>query len=111
MTIGILVHGSNHFIVEGPLPSLDAARKLVRLWEIPRIEPAPPLPWRVITRAFRENLEWAVVLEGDSLPQVNVAELVGEVRARGVEVHRGPGPLLGYDARCAWSGCDWPVVR
>lgn len=108
--IGILVHGSNHFIVEGPLPDPDAARKLVRLWEIPRLEAPPVIPWRVVTRAFRENLEWAVVLEGGSPVQANVQQLIAEVRGRGVDVREGPGPLKAADPGAHWRGQAWPVV-
>ena len=35
--VGILVHGSNHFIVCGPLPDRGAALALVRHWSLIQI--------------------------------------------------------------------------
>ena len=64
---GILVHGDNHFIVRGPLPDPRAANELVRHWSLIQIGATTPPPldqWQIISREFRENLEWAVVVPG-----------------------------------------------
>jgi len=62
---GILVAGDNHFIVRGPLPDRTYALALVRHWCLIQIGAAtPPLldQWHIISKEFRENLEWAVVV-------------------------------------------------
>ena len=62
--VGILVNGDNHFIVRGPLPDRETALALVRHWSVIQIGGSTPLKlgaWRIVTREFRENLEWAVV--------------------------------------------------
>jgi hypothetical protein len=88
---GILVHGDNHFIVEGPLPDPDNAAALARHWSLISIgsnTPASLSQWRIISKAFRENLEWAVVVEhgnGETSPAVTM--LLQELSARGVTIH------------------------
>jgi hypothetical protein len=85
--IGILVHGDNHFIVRGPLPSRDTALALVRHWSVIRIggeTPASLEQWRISTREFRENLEWAIVVRGEGQMSAAVTQLLDELRARGV---------------------------
>jgi hypothetical protein len=60
--VGILVHGDNHFIVHGPLPDREAALALTRHWSLIQIGATtpPPLDGRhIVSREFRENLEWA----------------------------------------------------
>ena len=67
--VGILVHGDNHFIVRGPLPDRETALALVRHWSLIQIGATTPPSldrWQIVTREFRENLEWAVVVPGDS---------------------------------------------
>lgn len=60
--------------------------------------------WRIVTRAFREDLEWAVVLRSTAAgPQLAVAQLLAEVAARGVEIHYGVGPWLAMPTDSA----DW----
>lgn len=89
-TVGILVHGDNHFIVRGPLPDRETAMALVRHWsliEIGRATPPALDRWRISTREFRENLSWAVVAPGDSETSLAVKELLGELSARGVTIH------------------------
>ena len=76
--LGILVHGDNHFIVRGPRPDRATALALVREWSVIRIgaTPSPHLaPWRISTREFRENLEWAIVVPGDRETSPAVADL------------------------------------
>ena len=88
--VGILVHGDNHFIVRGPLPDRAIALALVRHWSLIQIGAATPPHlegWHIISREFRENLEWAVVVPGDSETSPAVTTLLDELRARGIVVH------------------------
>jgi hypothetical protein len=88
MVQGILVHGGNHFIVSGRRPSFGEARKLAWGWEMPMPgrPPADTSPWTIVTRAWREELAWAVVLRSDEPHSVAVAGLLEELRQRGVAV-------------------------
>jgi hypothetical protein len=95
MVQGILVHGGNHFIVNGPSPSDTEARELARRWEIPEIGCDAGAPWRewsLCTRAFRENLSWAVVLASGESATAAVRTLLEELAARGVTVRTASGP-------------------
>lgn len=95
MTSGILVHGSNHLIVAGPRPSLAEARWLIKAWELPQIGTIPDtLGWTIKTKEFRENLEWAVVLDNGEPQTQTVLSLLEELMARGIAISRGPGPLV-----------------
>ena len=88
--VGILVHGDNHFIVRGPLPDSAGAMALARHWSIVQIGGATPPEldkWRISTREFRENLEWAVIVPGETGISVAVAKLLSELSARGVLIH------------------------
>jgi hypothetical protein len=90
-TVGILVHGDNHFIVRGPLPDSAMAVALVRHWSVIRIgaETPPALqPWSISSREFREDLEWAVVVPGEGEVSPAVRQLLDELTARGVVIHR-----------------------
>ncbi len=85
--VGILVHGDNHFIVRGPPPDREAARALVQLWSIIQIGGMTPphlAQWSIISREFRENLEWAVVVRADSEISAAVTKLLEEVATRGI---------------------------
>jgi hypothetical protein len=87
--VGILVRGDNHFIVRGPRPGRADALALARHWSIIRIgEPAPShlAQWRISTHEFREDLEWAIVTPGDGERSNAVAQLLSEMRARGVRI-------------------------
>jgi hypothetical protein len=89
--LGILVHGDNHFIVRGPFPGAGAARALARHWSVIQIGAATPPPlnqWRISSREFRENLEWAVIVPGDGEISPAVAVLLDELSARGIAIHR-----------------------
>ena len=89
--VGILVHGNNHFILGGPLPDEATALALARHWSLIRIgdeKSASLEQWQIRTKEFRENLEWAVVVPGDRETSPGVAELLAELSARGVAVHR-----------------------
>lgn len=88
--LGLLVHGDNHFVVRGPLPSRAMALELVRHWSIIQIgatTPAALEPWRISTREFRENLEWAVMVPGEGKMNPAVAQLLNELTARGIAIH------------------------
>ena len=94
--VGILVHGDNHFIVSGPLPGRKVALALIRNWsliQIGAVTPPPLDPWQIISREFRENLEWAVIVPGDSDRSPAVTRLLDELSARGITIHdSGVGP-------------------
>jgi len=85
--LGILVHGDNHFIVQGPQPSREVVLELVRLWSVIQIGAmTPPYleGWKIISKAFREDLQWAVVVEGSGETSPAVATLLDELSARGI---------------------------
>lgn len=88
--VGILVHGDNHFIVHGPLPDREVALALIRHWSLIQIEATTPPPldrWQIVSREFRENLEWAVVVLGDEEMSPAVTRLLDELSARRITIH------------------------
>lgn len=88
--VGILVHGENHFIVQGPLPAREVALELCRHWSIIQIGSTTPpelAQWLIVSKEFRENLEWAVVVPGDGDISDAVTKLLDELSARGVTIH------------------------
>ena len=88
--LGILVQGDNHFIVHGPLPDREVASALCRQWSVIQIGASTPpelSQWRIISKAFREDLQWAVVAGGRGDISPAVANLLAELAARGVAVH------------------------
>ena len=88
--VGILVHGDNHFIVRGPLPNRELALTLCRHWSIIQIGSTtrPELErWQIVSREFRENLEWAVVVPGHGEMSSAVRKLLDELMARGIAIH------------------------
>ncbi len=85
--VGILVHGDNHFIVRSPSPDRDVARALIRHWSIIQIGAITPPSleeWRISTKEFREDLEWAVIVPGTSEISPAVTQLLYELSARGI---------------------------
>jgi hypothetical protein len=87
--VGILVHGDNHFIVRGTPPDRDTALALVRHWSIIRIGATTPpklQPWRISTREFCEDLEWAIVVPGEAAQSPAVTQLLVELSARGIAI-------------------------
>ena len=87
---GILVHGDNHFIVDGPLPDRTSALELVRHWSVIEIGAKNPpylAAWRIKTKEFRENLAWGVIVSGEGHTSQAVIELLGELTARGILIH------------------------
>ncbi len=81
--------GDNHFVVRGPRPDGAAALALARHWSVIRIGGRTPdalTPWSISTREFRENLEWAIAIDGECEPSAAVSQLLDELRARGVEI-------------------------
>ena len=88
--VGILVHGDNHFIVRGPLPDPEVALALVRNWSLIQIGATTPPqlePWQIISKEFRENLEWAVVVPGVAEMSPAVVVLLDALTARGITIH------------------------
>jgi hypothetical protein len=88
--VGILVHGENHFIVRGPLPDRDVAIALARHWSVIQIGATTPTElhqWQIVSREFRENLKWAVIVPGDGDASPAVTTLLNELSARGVAIH------------------------
>ena len=92
--VGILVHGGNHFIVRGVLPNREMALALVRHWSLIQIGQETPLSlqqWQIVTREFRENLEWAVVVPGEGDISAAVQLLLRELADRGITIHELSG--------------------
>jgi len=88
--VGILVHGDNHFIARGPLPDREAALALVQHWLLIQIGGTTPPPldqWQIISKEFRENLAWAVVVPGESEMSPAVRKLLDELSSRGITIH------------------------
>jgi hypothetical protein len=82
---GILVHGDNHFVVRGPEPDRATAIALVKQWSVIQIGGVTPpelRAWQISTREFRENLEWAIVIRGDSPMTSAVTQLLDELSSR-----------------------------
>ena len=89
--LGILVHGDNHFIVRGPMPDRSTALELVREWSLIQIGRSTPVAlqkWRISSKEYREDLQWAIVTPGDSAISVAVQQLLSELTARGIRIHR-----------------------
>ena len=87
--VGILVSGDNHFIVEGPSPDPQTAVALVRHWTIIRIGAPATLHlarWQIISKAYRENLQWAVIVAGEGEISPAVTLLLEELAARGLAI-------------------------
>lgn len=88
--VGILVHGDNHFIVRGPLPDREVALALVRHWSLIQVGATTPLAlerWRIVSKEFRENLKWAVIVAGDGTMSPAVTKLLEEMSARGITIN------------------------
>ncbi|MGZ4789129.1 MAG: hypothetical protein ACXVZV_03625 [Terriglobales bacterium] len=88
--LGVIVHGDNHFIVRGPLPTRFEAEALVRHWSVIQIGATTPPElerWRISSKEFREDLQWAVVVPGDGERNPAVEELLGEMEARGIRIY------------------------
>jgi len=63
---------------------------LCRHWSLIQIGATVPPPlerWHIISRGFRENLEWAVVTPGNGEISPSVMKLLDELSARGVTIH------------------------
>ena len=85
--LGILVHGDNHFIVAGPRPDRETALRLARQWSVIQIGGVAPIPgWEIRTKAFREDLEWAVVVPDAADSSPAAVELLAELAARGIVI-------------------------
>ena len=87
--LGILVHGDNHFIVRGPAPDRATATALARHWSLILVgsqTPAELSKWRISTKEFREELQWAVMVQGEGETSPAVRQLLDELAARGIEI-------------------------
>ncbi|WP_031498445.1 hypothetical protein [Bryobacter aggregatus] len=90
MSLGLIVSGEDHFLVRGPACSVEMARTLVRRWTFLTPEDllglSPPIPseWKITTKEFREDIAWAIVLPAATEHTPAVAQLVAELRARGI---------------------------
>ena len=87
--LGILVHGDNHFVVRGPLPDRSEALALIRHWSVIQIGATTPPAldrWRISSREFRENLQWAMIAPAESEISPAVAKLLAELSARGIVI-------------------------
>jgi hypothetical protein len=76
--------------VRGPLPDRDVARALIRHWSIIQIGATTPPSlegWRISTKEFREDLEWAVIVSGNNEISPAVTQLLDELSARGITIH------------------------
>lgn len=85
--VGLLVHGDNHFIVEGPEPDDETAVQLARHWSVIRIGGGTPPAlrrWTIRNKAFREDLAWAVIVPGEGETSAAVVQLLAEMAARGI---------------------------
>ena len=88
--IGLIVHGDNHFVTRGPLPDRKTALALVQHWSLIQIGSPTPVEleqWRISSREFRENLEWAIIVPGDNEHSPAVGQLLAELAARGIAIH------------------------
>jgi hypothetical protein len=88
--LGILVHGNNHFIVRGPMPSRSVALALVGHWSVIQIGRATPPEleaWRISSKEYRENLAWAVLVPGEGEISPAVSQLLKELSDRGIIPH------------------------
>jgi len=89
VSLGILVNGDNHFIVRGPVPNEAVALALTKHWSLIRIGRKTPealRQWTISTKEFRENLQWAAIVPGDGETSPAVAQLLDELRARGIGI-------------------------
>ena len=87
--LGILVHGDNHFVVAGPRPDCETAHRLARQWSVIQIGGTAAIPgWKIRTKAFRENLEWAVVVEDESENSQAVVQLLAGLASRGIVIQK-----------------------
>ena len=88
---GLLVYGDNHFIVNGPEPSAEIAHALVREWAHPMLGRAADsrlAKWSIRTKAFREELAWAVVVQSDDFYSPAVSQLLTELGDRGLPIRK-----------------------
>lgn len=85
--VGILVHGDNHLLLRGQLPDREVALAFVRRWSIVEIG-APPSQQQIVTREFRENLQWAAVVASDTAHSPSVTTLLEELSARGIVIQQ-----------------------
>jgi hypothetical protein len=87
--VGILVHGNNHFILNGPRPDEQEALGLVRHFSLIQIGPPTALAyekWQIREKEFRENLQWALIIPGDRQASSALLDLLSELAGRGIVI-------------------------
>ena len=97
--VGILVHGNNHFIVSGPAPDEATALALVWHWSVIQIGQAKSSSfgqWQIRSKEFRENLEWAVIVQGEREVSPGVAQLLAELCRSATSLIRMLHPSYGF---------------
>jgi hypothetical protein len=75
------------------MPDPEVARALVRHWSVIQIGATTPpalAKWQIVSREFRENLQWAIVTPGEKSVSAAVRGLLDELAARGITVHELP---------------------
>jgi len=68
---------------------------LARHWSVIEIGVTTPPSldeWKIVTREYRENLEWAVVVPGDGEISAAVQQLLAELAARGIAIRDAGSP-------------------
>jgi hypothetical protein len=68
----------------------EVALALVRHWSLIQVGATTPPSlnrWRIVSREFRDNLKWVVVVPGDGMMSPTVRALLEELSARGITIH------------------------
>ena len=95
MQTGIFVVGSNHWILEGPQPTVQESVRIAQHWGVVRIgaESASAMfdKWKISRKALREDLTWAIVIESAETHSPAVIALLSELRSRGIAATRVRG--------------------
>ena len=76
------------------MPEPEIATELVRNWSIIQIGAETPdhlRAWRISTKEFREDLQWAIVTPAETSITAVVQELLDELESRGVEIRSYSG--------------------
>jgi hypothetical protein len=54
--------------------------------QIGAVTPAALAAWRISTKEVREDLQWPIVVRGESARSAAVVRLLGELRSRGIPI-------------------------
>lgn len=88
-TVGLLVLGDNHLVLEGPKPDREQAVALATYWSLVRIGSSMPeslTRWTIVTKWVRERLDWAVIAPGDGARNPAITQLLDEIAARHIPI-------------------------